>query len=51
MTMERQIDDCVARVREMTVEERKAFLSLLAEDVCLLCGQDAPCYCAPCYDE
>lgn len=51
MTAERTIDNCVAMVREMTAEERKAFISQLGEHVCLLCGEDAPCYCAPCYDE
>lgn len=51
MTMERKIDECVALVREMNVEERKAFLAHLGEHVCLLCGEDAPCYCDPAYDE
>ena len=38
-------------VEELAPSLRKQFLQSLSETVCTLCGEDAPCYCAPCYDE
>ena len=48
---EKQTEFTVALVRNMTPAERAAMFASLAEHVCLLCGNDAPCYCAPGYDE
>lgn len=51
MAQERQLDRIADAFRDMKPEERKHSLDELATFMCLLCGQDAPCYCAPCYDE
>lgn len=38
-------------LQEMSDGDRARVLEGAREFMCLLCGQDAPCYCAPCYDE
>lgn len=47
----KQVEFIVALVRQMSVADRKRLLDDLGGEVCLLCGEDAPCYCAPGFDE
>lgn len=47
----KQVEFIVALLRQMPEADRKRVLDEAGEFMCLLCGADAPCYCAPCYDE
>jgi hypothetical protein len=48
---EKQVEFIVALLRTMSMQDRKRVLDEADEFMCLLCGGDQKCYCAPCYDE
>ena len=47
----KQVAFIVALLRTMPVADRKRVLDEASEFMCLLCGEDQRCYCAPHYDE
>jgi len=51
LDMEEHVAGLVAKFVELKPEWRARFLHEASEVVCMLCGNDAKCYCAPCYDE